>query len=117
MLLAGRRRAIRSLLPIVFSLLLAPRRALLCVERAVVIGIDRVETLAIEQVAFVGGHRRQLIVIGLAPFEARPLCRRQTGGGELAGETRLALRQFAESKVAVLLKGDQIARRGVCRRL
>src|SRR5215472_9165137 len=95
--LAGRRRAICGLLPIVFALPLTPCRAPLWVEGTVVIGIDRVEALAIEQVAFVGGHRRQLIVIGLASFEARPLCRRQTGCGELAGEARLALPQIAET--------------------
>ena len=45
MLLTGRRRAICSLLPIVFALLLAPGRALLWVERAVAIDTDHDGTL------------------------------------------------------------------------
>src|SRR6516225_6362403 len=66
MLPAGGLGAGGSLLPINLALPLAPGGTLLQIELAVVIGVDLVEALAIEPVAFRFRHRRQLIVIGLA---------------------------------------------------
>ena len=73
MLFAGRTGAFGGLLSIILTLLVAPGRPLLRVELAVVIGVDLVEALPIQPVSFFCRHRRQLIVIGLAPFEARSL--------------------------------------------
>ena len=48
MLPARRPGAFGGLLPIILALLLAPSGTLLCVERAVVIGVDLVEALPLE---------------------------------------------------------------------
>src|SRR5215469_12879471 len=101
------------LLPIILALLLAPGGTLLQVEPAVVIGVDLVEALAIEPVAFRLRHRRQLIVIGLAALEARLFGCRKAGGGQLARQPGLPLRQIVQPEIAVLFKGDQLAGGGL----
>jgi hypothetical protein len=115
---AGRLGASGGLLPIILALLLAPGRTLLHVERAVVIGIDLVKALAIDRVAFRLRHRRQLIVISLAPLDARLFGGGQAGGRQLPRQPRLALCQITQPKIAVLLEGDRFARGGLrCRGL
>src|SRR5271157_4070341 len=118
MLFAGSPGAFGGLLPIILALLLAPGGALLCVELAVVIVVDLVKALPIQPVSFLGGHRRQLIVIGLAALEARLLGCRNAGRRRLPCQPRLALCQIVEPEIAVLLGGDRFARGGLrCRAL
>src|SRR5271165_6475808 len=121
MLLADRTGALGRLLAIVLALLLAPSRPLRRVELAVVISVDLVEALPIEPVAFLGGHCRQLIVIGLAALEAGLLGIREAGSRQLPCQSRLAqrqarlarqlaLRQIVKPEIAVLLEADRFAR-------
>src|SRR5271167_1502603 len=118
MLFAGSPGAFGGLLPIILALLLAPGGALLCVELAVVIGVDLVKALPIQPVSFLGGNRRQLIVIGLAALDARLLGCRKAGCCQLPCQPRLALCQVVEPEIAVLLEGDRFARGGLrCRAL
>jgi hypothetical protein len=58
-------------LAIVLALLLAPRRPFLGIDRAVVVRVDLVKAGAKDRIAFPGRHRRQPIVIGLAPLQIR----------------------------------------------
>src|SRR6516225_5099446 len=108
-LLADRVSAVGRLFSIVFPLLLAPGSAFLRIELAVMIGIDLIEAFAIELVAFFGRHRRQLIVIGLAPLDACFLCRGKTGRHQLPREPRLALLQIAYPEIAILVESDRFA--------
>src|SRR6516165_7909626 len=118
MLPARRPGAFGGLLPIILALLLAPGGSLLKIELAVVIGVDLVESFAIERIAFRFGHRRQLIVIVLAALEARLFGYRKPRVGELARQPRLALRQIVQPEIAILLEGDQFARGSLrCRAL
>src|SRR5882724_4813751 len=89
-------------------LLVAPDSTFLRIELAVVIGVDLIEPLAVELVTFPGRHRRQLVVMDLAPLKARLVGCGKASGGQLPGEPRLALLQIARSKVAVLVKGDHV---------
>src|SRR5262249_36895706 len=111
---ARRLSASSGLLAIILALLFAPGRTLLHIERAVVIAVDLVKALAIDRVAFRFGQRRQLIVISLALLDAGLFGRRKTGGRQLPRQPGLALRQIAQPEIAVLLKGDRLARGGSC---
>src|SRR6516164_1397875 len=118
MLLASWPGAFGGLLPIILALLAAPCGTLLCVEMAVVIGVDLVEALPIQPVSFLGGHRRQLIVIGLAALDACLLGCRKAGRRQLPCQPRLALCQIVEPELAILLEGDRFACGGLrCRAL
>src|SRR5438045_4959690 len=69
MLLVDGRGAFCGLRPVKLPLFLTSCGTLFGIEFAVVIGVDLIEALAIELVAFLGRHRGQLIIIRLAPFE------------------------------------------------
>src|SRR5262245_40274656 len=111
-----RRGPFSGLLPVVFALLLAPGGALLQIELAVVIGVDLVEAFAVDLVPFLGRHRRQLVVVSLAPLEARLFRCRESGGRQLPRQAPLALLQIVNAELAVLLKGDHVPRDGRLRR-
>ncbi len=67
--------AFGCLLPVKFPLFLAPCSTLFGIELAVVVDVDLIKALAIELVTLLGRHRRQLVEIGLTPFEVPPLGR------------------------------------------
>ncbi len=72
-----------GLLPVMLPLLLSPGGAFLLIEFAVVIGVDLVEAFAVELVPFFGGHRRELVVVGLALLNTGLFRGRKTWGREL----------------------------------
>ena len=74
------------MLPIMLPLLVAPDSTFLRIELAVVIGVDLIEPLAVELVTFPGRHRRQLVVMDLAPLKARLVGCGKASGGQLPGE-------------------------------
>jgi len=108
MLVAAWMRAPGCLLPVVFSLLLAPRGAFLRVEAAVVIGVDLVEPLVKELVALLVRHCCDLVVIGLTAFDTRPLRCGKARCRELPREACLTLLQIVQAKLAVLFEGDRL---------
>jgi hypothetical protein len=89
--LADDATAFRRLLPVVFPLLVAPSGTFLGIELAIVIGVDLVEALAVELIALLSRHRRNLIVIRLAPLNAGLLGRGKAGRCQLPHEPCLAL--------------------------
>src|SRR6516165_6271910 len=96
MLVAAWMRALGCLLPVVFSLLLAPRGAFLRVKLAVVIGVDLVEPLVKELVALLVRHCCDLVVIDLAALDIRPLRCGKARCSELPRKACLTLLQIVQ---------------------